>query len=214
MLNSNQSWAPTGDSALIFDYLPKDNSFQTTSMKEAIKVINQHEKDEDIKILDLGCGVGSSFNKFQASQVKFHWTGLDIEDSPEVNGRTRHNLNFLTYDGIHIPLPDNSIDLIYSHQVFEHVRHPQELLCESLRVLKEGGYFVGSTSQLEPFHSRSLWNFTPYGYVTLLKTAGFGEIVVKPGIDGLTLIIRSLLKYPITKIVNIFFNRESPPILL
>lgn len=166
--------------------------------------------DKAWEILDLGCGVGNSFEELQKLPIKFNWLGLDIEDSPEVNRRTRDDLNFLTYDGLHIPLPNESVDLIYSHQVFEHVRHPQELLVEVVRVLKKGGYLVGSTSHLEPFHSRSFWNFTPYGYVTLLKTAGFSEILVKPGIDCLTLIIRSLLRYYKSRMINRFFRRESP----
>ena len=211
MLNSNQPWVPTGDNALIFEYLPKDNSAQTNSMREAIKVLERYENlDKAIEILDLGCGVGSSFEKFKISNKKFNWSGIDIEESPEVNSRVRNDLNFLTYDGVYIPLPENSVDIIYSHQVFEHVRHPQELLFDTLRVLKKDGYFVGSTSHLEPFHSRSFWNFTPYGYVTLLKTAGFSDIVVKPDIDSLTLIVINLLRYPNNKLVKRFFSKESP----
>lgn len=124
--------------------------------------------------------------------------------------RIRDELNFLTYDGVDLPLSHDSVDIIYSHQVFEHVRHPQELILEVFRVLKEDGYLVGSRSQLEPFHSRSLWNFTPYGYVTLLKSAGFSEFFVKPGIDGLTLIIRSLVRNSLSRMFSIFFSRESP----
>lgn len=209
MLNSNRNWVPRGDKALIFDYIQNENSAQTHSMEEALKILERYTNlDNAIEILDLGCGVGSSFNKFQKTKIKFNWLGLDIEDSSEVNSRTRNDLNFMTYDGVNIPLLDDSVDFIYSHQVFEHVRHPQELLFEVFRVLKKGGYLVGSTSQLEPFHSRSFWNFTPYGYVTLLKTAGFNEILVKPGIDGLTLIIRGLL--PNKRMINRFFIRESP----
>jgi hypothetical protein len=58
------------------------------------------------------------------------------------------------YDGVHIPLKEAAVDLVYSRQVFEHVRHPESLIGELHRVLKPGGLFVGSTSQLEPFYSR------------------------------------------------------------
>lgn len=77
-----------------------------------------------------------------------------------------------------------------------------------------GGYFVSSTSHLDPFHLHSFWKFTPYGYMTLLKKTGFSEILIKPSIDGFTLLARSLLKYPMTRIFNTFFNTESPPIWL
>lgn len=120
MLTSARTWVPTGDNALIFNYLPDDNSAQTHSMPEAIKILERYEKSEQsLKVLDLGCGIGSSFEKFEKSQKKLSWIGLDIEDSPEVNSRIRNDLQFLTYDGVHIPLPSDSVDLIYSHLCIE-----------------------------------------------------------------------------------------------
>jgi len=119
--------------------------------------------------------------------------------------------SFYTYDGIHIPFHDRSMDLVYSHQVFEHVRHPEPLLVEILRVLKTGGWFVGSTSHLEPFHSRSYWNFTPFGFCSLLKGTGFTGIVIRPGIDAPSLITRRLFA-PLkgARLFDVFFTHESP----
>ena len=34
-----------------------------------------------------------------------------------------------------------------------------------------GGWFAGSTSQLELYHSLSLWNYTPVGMVALIEAA-------------------------------------------
>jgi SAM-dependent methyltransferase len=101
--------------------------------------------------------------------------------------------------------------VIYSRQVFEHVRRPLDLLREIHRVLKPGGYLVGSTSHLEPFHSRSFWNYTPYGFCVLLRDAGFDSAVVRPGIDALTLIARRALSYVrLSGICDPFFENESP----
>jgi ubiquinone/menaquinone biosynthesis C-methylase UbiE len=80
--------------------------------------------------------------------------------------------------------------------VFEHVRHPEELLAEIRRVLKEGGPFIGSISTLEPYHSYSYWNYTPYGWYVLLTDAGFVPQEFRPGIDGISLIRRSYLGRP------------------
>lgn len=41
MLYRNHPWVPTGDNALIFDHLPNDNSAQTHSMREALKIIER-----------------------------------------------------------------------------------------------------------------------------------------------------------------------------
>jgi SAM-dependent methyltransferase len=138
------------------------------------------------------------------------WLGVDIADSREVSQRTRTDLRFLTYDGINIPLESASVDVVYSHQVLEHVRFPRELLRSVRRVLKPAGYFVGSTSHLEPYHSSSLWNYTAYGLSELLQEAGFSKIELRPGIDGVTLIGRRLLALArIGNLLNPFFEHES-----
>jgi SAM-dependent methyltransferase len=180
-------------------------------MSEAIKILGNGCASTAKFILDLGCGTGGSFADFSALGKNFRWIGLDIADSPEVRQRTADNLNLCTYDGVHIPIADHHIDLIYSHQVLEHVRWPAELLDEVHRVLKPGGYFVGSTSHLEPFHSCSFWNFTPHGFAVLLRNAGFRQISFRPGIDGITLIARRLLScLRLGAGLNIFFEVESP----
>lgn len=198
-----------GDNALIRGYLPKDSSCQTHSVKEAVKILSGYGGSV-IEFLDLGCGDGNSYSHF--SGIKgLNWTGIDIEESPEVNARKRNDLRFLTYDGVDIPLPDNSVDIIYSNQVFEHVRYPEALLRNAYRVLKKNGLLVGSTSHLEPFHSRSLWNFTPYGFACLLQSAGFKDILLKPGIDGMTLNLRHILgRARIRLLSDVFYKRESP----
>src|ERR1035438_2617761 len=187
-MNELKGWMARGDNALIVDYLPTDHSRQSDSLREATRVLQTFPPAQDVLIVDLGCRVGSSFDVFRWQHANVRWIGLDIERSPEVDTRTRTDVEFLTYDGVHIPLADQSVDIVYSRQVFEHVRHPQVLIEEVHRVLKQDGVFVGSTSHLEPFHSRSYWNYTPYGFCVLLREIGFRSILVRPGIDSLTLI--------------------------
>jgi len=143
------------------------------------------------RVLDLGCGSGSSVDFFRARDPDVHWAGLDVPDSPEA--RTRTDAPFQTFDGVSIPFKEGSFDLVYCKQVLEHVRHPKPLLAEVQRVLTTGGYFAGSTSQLEPFHSLSMWNYTPVGFSELVQEAGLTLLEVRPGIDGLALIARRLV---------------------
>ena len=159
------------------------------------------------KILDLGCGQGNSEAVFKAHSQDMQWYGLDIDESPEVNSRTKQG-NFYTFDGINIPFEDNYFDIIYSNQVFEHVRYPEALLAEIERVLKPGAYFVGSVSYLEPYHSFSFWNYTPYGFKEIALKAGLETIEIRPSIDALTLIVRRILGAP--KFFARWWKRESP----
>ena len=158
-------------------------------------------------ILDLGCGAGNSIDLFKNINPDIQWYGTDIEDSPEAQLRTRSDGDFKTYDGINLPYDDNFFDLVYSSQVFEHVRHPDELLKDVFRVLKPGGYFTGSVSYLEPYHSFSIYNFTPYGLMISLDDAGFKTEEMRPGINGPALIFRQMLNAP--QKLEPFFNRLS-----
>lgn len=145
------------------------------------------------RVLDLGCGTGDSIDFFRALDPEVEWTGLDIEASREVGERTRRDARFVSFDGINIPFDAESFDLVYCKQVLEHVQAPQPLLAEVGRVLARSGRFLGSTSQLEPFHSRSTWNYTPYGFDLLVQGAGLQLMELRPGIDSLTLIARRLV---------------------
>lgn len=206
-------WAPKGDAKLVHEFLPSDTSRQTHAFREAVRALkNTAEANGALTLLDLGCGNGASYDAFVKDySPRLRWIGLDILDSQEVAARTRQGGVFCGYDGVRIPLKEDSIDLIYSRQVFEHVRHPELLIQEAYRVLRPGAIFVGSTSHLEPFHSRSYWNYTPYGFCVLLRDAGFRSIIVRPGIDSVTLIGRRFLSYfRFADPLDRFFQRESP----
>ena len=158
-------------------------------------------------ILDLGCGAGNSIDLFSSINPEIKWFGVDVEDSPEGKQRKRIDGDFSTYDGVNLPYEENFFDFIYSNQVLEHVRHPDALLKDVFRVLKLGGYFTGSASYLEPYHSLSIYNFTPYGLMVSLADAGFQLKELRPGIDGPTLILRQLLNAP--QKLQFLFNRAS-----
>lgn len=216
MKNGSRAWIPGGDNKLVYEFLPDDGSRQTHGLREALRAVDRVLDGQAwVTVLDLGCGAGVSYDAFCGQNRNVRWVGLDIVDSPEVALRPRRALPFCAYDGTRIPLADHSVDMVYSRQVFEHVRHPQPLLSETFRVLKPGGVFVGSTSHLEPFHSRSYWNYTPYGFCVLLREAGFNSIQVRPGIDALTLIWRRCFGYiRLVRPFAPFFVIESPMNLL
>jgi SAM-dependent methyltransferase len=140
------------------------------------------------RVLDVGCGPGFSVDVFRALDPNVQWVGLDLPDSPEVRTRTRMDAQFETFDGVTIPFGDERFDLVYCKQVLEHARRPLALLGEIRRVLAPDGWLAGSTSQLEPFHSLSLWNYTPLGFAELAAEAGLTLAEVRPGVDVFTLL--------------------------
>jgi len=189
-------------------YVPTDHTRKVLVENYVTEILKNKNSAESINVLDLGCGTGESIKFFKTLNFKIEWVGLDIENSPEVQSREDDNEKFVSFDGITIPFPENFFDLIYCKQVLEHVRYPKELLTDVSRVLKPGGYFIGSTSHLEPFHSFSYWNFTPYGFSVLIEEVKLKLLELRPSIDSLTLIIRRGLGCP--GFFNIFSRIESP----
>ena len=158
--------------------------------------------------LDLGCGAGDSVELFRRLWPAVRWIGVDLPASPEVATRTRRDAAFVAFDGVALPLASASLDVVYSHQVLEHVRQPCALLREVRRVLRRDGVFVGSTSHVEPYHSYSFWNYTPLGFRQLAEEAGLRVLELRPGIDGLTLMVRRVLGR--ARWCDRWFTRESP----
>ena len=163
---------------------------------------------EGDRVLDLGCGAGDSVEQFRSLNPGVRWLGVDLPESPEVATRTRTDAEFRTFDGRSIP-EDGAVDVVYCKQVLEHVGDPRALIADVARVLRPGGWFMGSTSQLEPYHSLSVGNITPYGLHRLVEAAGMELAEVRPGLDGLTLIVHRALGMP--AITRRYWARESPP---
>ena len=175
-------------------YLPDDHAEQVNARYYIDLVMRQTPAPRDV--MDLGCGVGGSVDRFRRHDPAVHWVGVDIADSQEASQRRRKDAEFVTFDGRILPFADASFDVVYSSQVLEHVRDPVLQIREVARTLRPGGAFVGSTSQLEPYHSRSFWNYTVVGFVELIGEAGLEVVELRPGLDGVTLILRSFLGRP------------------
>ena len=165
-------------------------------------------RGDGTRVVDLGCGPGQSVDVFRTLVPEVRWLGVDVAESPEVATRTRRDAEFATFDGVNVPVEDDSVDLVFCKQALEHVRQPAPLLHDVARALAPGGWLAGSTSQLEPFHSLSLWNFTPYGLTQMLEQAGLDVVELRPCIDGLTLVVQRGLGMP--RYFDRWWAHESP----
>jgi ubiquinone/menaquinone biosynthesis C-methylase UbiE len=194
---------------LLGDRIPADHSRSVLADAYAGRYMAQSGRPLAPRVLDLGCGRGDSVDLFRSLEPRVEWTGADIEQSPEVAERTRTDARFVTFDGERLPFAEDSFELVYCKQVLEHVRQPAPLLAEVARVLAPGGWFAGSTSHLEAFHSRSYWNYTPYGLDALLEEAGLALVEVRPVIDAFTLVAWRALGTP--RFFHRWWARESPP---
>ncbi|MAM62161.1 class I SAM-dependent methyltransferase [Maritimibacter sp. UBA3975] len=172
-----------GLSHVLGDCVPDENVGQVAVLDH---VAAQVPKSGSFRVLDLGCGFGKSKAFFDDLNADLHWNGVDISERWDVEDETFQKA-CKTYNGVDIPFEKNTFDMVFSTQVFEHVRLPEPLLKEIRRVLKPGGVFTGSVSCMEPFHMRSIFCFTPYGWKTILEDAGLPLRFLASGVDGVSL---------------------------
>ena len=165
----------------------------------------------DRRLLDFGCGAARSRTRIR--EIGYEWEGLDIPDSMESKSRP-DDADITLYDGLDVPFEEAAFYIVLSTQTFEHVANPHHTFAEIARILEPGGYLVGSTSLLEPFHSDSTFTYTPAVFAELLSKSGLTPIDVSPGMDGLTLISRRLARQframEDAQSVNPFFTDASP----
>jgi len=172
-------------------YIPADHHRLWTAEDYARQVLGHSPRP--LRVLDLGCGAGSTRELFLRINPGCQWYGAEVHGSPELGAAADGGEGIVFFDGVHLPWQDNYFDLLYCHQVLEHVRRPDELLADACRVLRPGGAFAGSVSYLEPCHSCSIFNFTPYGIITVLTDAGFRITELRPGLDYCSMIHRQLV---------------------
>lgn len=86
-----------------------------------------------------GCGLGSYLSRL-ATDANFT-IGLDIE-FPRTLDAIQKTPRVVCGVGEHLPFPDNSFDLILSHEVLEHVQDDGLVVKEIVRTLKPGGRLV------------------------------------------------------------------------
>jgi SAM-dependent methyltransferase len=95
--------------------------------------------DAGMELLDMGCGPGS-ITRDLASHVR-SVVGIDasraaIAAAQSTAGPT---VRFVVADAHRLPFADASFDVVYAHQVLQHLGDPVDALREARRVLRSGG---------------------------------------------------------------------------
>jgi SAM-dependent methyltransferase len=84
-------------------------------------------------------GAGSGYQAACLAERGFEVIAMDIAERPEP---IHAHFPVMTYDGVHIPLEDSSVDVVFSSHVLEHVQDLRALLHEVRRVLRDDGVGV------------------------------------------------------------------------
>lgn len=102
------------------------------------------------RILDLGTGSGYLAFTIAKEYPDVQVVGLDIVEETLKRNRERaekeglHNLNFVSYDGIHFPFSESDFDIVTTRYALHHFPKIQATFKEVSKVLKSDGYFFVS----------------------------------------------------------------------
>ncbi len=126
--------------------------------KTVRNILEQRKANEAMIVVDLGCGPGTNlFDVYDASADMQYvsWFGLDLNQREAAMGaarstfrskqRQKDTIHFMSGDIFKLPFADNSIDILISSEVVEHLPDPLPALQEMQRVLKVDGYAMLTT---------------------------------------------------------------------
>lgn len=97
-------------------------------------IVAEFAQRQQGKLFDYGCG-GSPYRSLFAGCSEY--IRADITPGPNID-------RLLTSEG-RTSEADNAYDVVFSAQVLEHVRNPQDYLAECYRILKPGGRLLVTT---------------------------------------------------------------------
>lgn len=109
-----------------------------------------------IKVLDVGCGPGSlTVDIAKHIQPGGKVTGIENVSDPLDGARALAKqegvkISFEVADAMSLPYADDEFDLVFAHQVLQHVAQPVEMLKEMRRVAKSGSGVVACRESTIP----------------------------------------------------------------
>lgn len=123
-----------------------------------------------LRCLDVGCSSGTITN---ALAPMFHQTvGLDIDEIALASREhtAGNGVFYLRGDGMNLPFPDASFDVVICAQVYEHMPDSRRLMLEVYRVLtSDGSVFFSGPNWLFPIEPHY---FLPFLHWLPRKAAG------------------------------------------
>lgn len=183
-----------------------------------LKALKKVAPSLDGKLVDLGCGLKPYESLFNVTE----YVGVEYSGEGETYLKEKTDV---FYDGKTLPFADNSIDSVFSSEVFEHIFNLPDIMKELNRVMKSGGKILITCPFTMPEHETPVdyARYTSFAIVDIFEKNGFKILhYEKTGnfIEAVTQLrliywdqslINGLRKIPVVRTVvrttvNIFFN--------
>ena len=127
-------------------------------------------------VLDVGGGPGYFAAAFRGAGACY----LSVEaDLGELSARSEPGPGSVLGSALALPFRDGTVDVCYSSNVLEHVRDPERMLAEMVRVTRPGGLvFCSYTLWLSLWggHETAPWHFLGGHYAARRYTRAHGQL--------------------------------------
>lgn len=119
------------------DYNNSSDGKFVNSMYDSL--VNEIQKSEHGKILDVGCGNANLFKLLP--DRKYELYGVDFSEKmiDEAEKTCKTEATFAVADAESLPFDDDTFDIIVCNASFHHYTHPDTVLGEMYRVLRHNG---------------------------------------------------------------------------
>lgn len=132
-------------------------------------------------VLDYGCGPGHDLVGFSINSNPKRLIAMDVSAQSIKEAKSRlmlhqQQVEFSEIDAssTHIPLEDNSVDLIHCSGVLHHTLNPKEILKEFRRILKKDGEI-----QIMVYNYESIWVHLYVAYEVMLKGGSIKDMLLR-----------------------------------
>jgi SAM-dependent methyltransferase len=110
-----------------------------TGQERRFQMVRHWATLTDRRVLDVGCGVGMYTAAFLRETPYVY--GVEIERDRALEARERA-AGVIQSPGEHLPFGDATFDVVFSHEVLEHVADDRACVVEMVRVTRPGGHIV------------------------------------------------------------------------
>jgi ubiquinone/menaquinone biosynthesis C-methylase UbiE len=147
MLNDSQYSSSKNYEARI--YLSK--KFKTNQKSKYEWIFDHFPKNENLKVLELGCGTGLFWLANRNNIVKSWSITLSdysegmLETTKKSLSRLNYNFQYEIVNAENIKYSDNSFDIILANNMLYHIQNKDTVIHNISRILKDNGVFLAST---------------------------------------------------------------------
>jgi SAM-dependent methyltransferase len=120
-----------------------------------LDIVRQHVDLEDRAILDIGCGLGMYTEAFRRFSPHVYGVEVELERAVQAIERTAGVFQAV---GEALPFADHTFDVVFNHEVLEHVADDRLVAREAVRVTRRGGCVVTyAPNRLWPWETHGIY---------------------------------------------------------